>query len=696
MLAGLLAFPEADTKGFCAFFRSLPEGPGGAPVVRFFSRKEGAFHTVHGEAATWVAKALYRTSSALTQLGGGGGEGGAAPLPGCTLNRSLYEHALRSLLLDGAGPFAGPCSVELWEERRGTGWTRVKAGSPGRLGAWEEELFRASDQQDAPVLAAVRLLPSAGGGRTVGLAHLHATSRELGATAFADDDAFSQLEAALAQLGAKEVVLPAMPQGAAQQDARRVREALARAGCLVSELKAADFSPQEAERALRRLLKPAEPLEMHRALLEREAAAGALGGLIRFAELEAEAGAEGRYSLAHHDTGKHMRLDGAALRALHVLKERSGDAGGAADSFSLYTLLNRCRTPMGKRLLGRWLKQPLVCMDDINARLDCVEALAGDSQLREALRSAQLKSLPDVERLAHKLERRQASLQDLCRLYQASCALPLLADALSRHDGPHAEHLRARFAQPLADAHGPEQLAKFEALLEAAVDLERVPDEYLIVASYDAGLQELAEEKAVLEGEMDACWSDAATRLGCERDKVLKLESSSQHGWYFRLSKKEEGAVRAKLASGFTQLEARKDGVKFCSKQLRRCSEQRTELDRRYERQQKALVDRVVDVAASFADLFLATAALLGQLDVLASFADLTATAPAPYTRPLLHPKDSHTQIIRLVACRHPCVEAQGSAEFVPNDCLMTKGESWFQLITGMRLDSPHTHISRV
>ena len=46
-----------------------------------------------------------------------------------------------------------------------------------------------------------------------------------------------------------------------------------------------------------------------------------------------------------------------------------------------------------------------------------------------------------------------------------------------------------RYADQLAVAHDEEHLAKFEELLEAAVDLDRIPDEYLICASYDADLQ---------------------------------------------------------------------------------------------------------------------------------------------------------------------------------------------------------------
>lgn len=46
-----------------------------------------------------------------------------------------------------------------------------------------------------------------------------------------------------------------------------------------------------------------------------------------------------------------------------------------------------------------------------------------------------------------------------------------------------------RFASRLADAHNAEHLGKFEELLEAAIDLDRIPDEYLIAASYDPQLE---------------------------------------------------------------------------------------------------------------------------------------------------------------------------------------------------------------
>ena len=62
-------------------------------------------------------------------------------------------------------------------------------------------------------------------------------------------------------------------------------------------------------------------------------------------------------------------------------------------------------------------------------------------------------------------------------------------------NNPPPEHLQNRFAEPLARAHDGDHLAKFEALLEAAVDLERIPEEYLIAPDYSEPLQGLRDEK---------------------------------------------------------------------------------------------------------------------------------------------------------------------------------------------------------
>ena len=70
-------------------------------------------------------------------------------------------------------------------------------------------------------------------------------------------------------------------------------------------------------------------------------------GVLSFGELLADSSGHGRWNASLYDTGRFMRLDAAAQRALNVLKQR----GDANESASLYGLLNRARTAMAKRLL---------------------------------------------------------------------------------------------------------------------------------------------------------------------------------------------------------------------------------------------------------------------------------------------------------------------------------------------------------
>lgn len=82
-----------------------------------------------------------------------------------------------------------------------------REASPGKLGAFEDDLFRNAEMADVPVAAAI-ILGYPEGARTIGIAFCDAAGRALGACEYADDEYFCNTESVLVQLGAKEVVLP--------------------------------------------------------------------------------------------------------------------------------------------------------------------------------------------------------------------------------------------------------------------------------------------------------------------------------------------------------------------------------------------------------------------------------------------------------------------------------------------------------
>lgn len=87
-------------------------------------------------------------------------------------------------------------------------------------------------------------------------------------------------------------------------------------------------------------------------------AMGATAALISYMHLINDEANYSQYTLRHHDLSQYMKLDASALRALNLMPSLQ-DQGGNKNT-SLFGLLNRCKTSQGVRLLGQWLKQPLV------------------------------------------------------------------------------------------------------------------------------------------------------------------------------------------------------------------------------------------------------------------------------------------------------------------------------------------------
>jgi DNA mismatch repair protein MSH2 len=90
----------------------------------------------------------------------------------------------------------------------------------------------------------------------------------------------------------------------------------------------------------------------------------ALAALILYLSLLSDLSLQNQFRLHHHDLAQYMKLDASALKALNLMPNPQ-ELGGNKN-MSLFGLLNRCKTSQGQRLLGRWLKQPLVNLHEIS------------------------------------------------------------------------------------------------------------------------------------------------------------------------------------------------------------------------------------------------------------------------------------------------------------------------------------------
>ncbi|KAG0330295.1 MutS-like protein [Dissophora globulifera] len=681
--ASLKDRPEFDLDNqteqkYCSFLRGLPDRQ--ENCIRLFERSSGDFYSAHGEDAFFIAQNVYKTISVIKYLGGDVATG----VPSCTLSRTNCETFLRDALLNRQ------MRVEIWgaEPRKQNVWNIIKRASPGNLQDVEDLLFAHTDMAASPIVMAVKI-HTGGDHRTVGVCFADATVRELGIAEFIDNDLYSNFESLVIQLGVKECLLQA-DEGNKDYELTKLRTILQHCDIVITERKKADFAIKDVEQDFNRLLE--EDISIA-ALPEFElkSAMAASACVIKYLALLTDESNFGQYTLKNHDLSQYMKLDASALRALNLMP---GPQDGANKSMSLYGLLNKCRTTQGGRMLGQWLKQPLMDVQAIEKRQMMVEAFTLDLELRQNLQETHLKLIPDMHRLAKRFQRGVASLQDVVRAYQVVVRLPGLISTLASCEtgsSVHKEILDSEFTTPFEEYTN--NLQKLQELVETTIDLEAVDrHEYMIKAEFDQGLKVLQGKMESVKQTMEREHERVADELRMEVDKKLKMEDHQVYGWSFRLSRNDSSCLRNK--SSYIELTTQKNGVLFTTTKMRSASQSFSEASQAYERTQSSLAKEVISIVSTYCPVLEKLNTLVAQLDVLVSFAHVSVHAPVPFVKPRMTAMGRGDVVLK--EARHPCLEAQEEVTFIPNDVNLVRGKTEFLIITGPNMGGKSTYIRQI
>ncbi|HET8712822.1 MAG TPA: DNA mismatch repair protein MutS [Gemmatimonadales bacterium] len=481
-------------------------------------------------------------------------------------------------------------------------------------------------------------------GAAMGLAALDITTGELILEVVPADS----VEPALARYEARELVLP-------------VETSVAVPHATITSREAWEFDAELAREDLVRTYGLAS-LDGLGVSAEDAPAVGAAGALLRYAR-ELKPG--GLPHLAHPTIlrrGDVLPLDEMTRRNLELVEPLRAGAEGA----TLLETIDCTLTPMGGRLLRRWLLAPLVDPDAINARLDAVETLLQDGRGRARLREA-LDGVRDLERLAGRAALGRATPRELGALRDSIQRLPDVAGAhtlslpLDLLADVGAELARALVERP------PAQLDECDAIQPG---YDRELDD--LKATRDGGKQYIAGLQA-RERER--------TGIGS-----LKVGFNKVFGYYIEVTH----AHRERIPQNYERRQTLTGAERYVTPELKEYEAKVLGAEERIAAREAEVVDRLRRRVGAEIARVQASAAVLAQLDVWAALADVAERER--YVRPGITAEFA----LELEGSRHPVVERMMAREtFIPNDVRLDEAGRVI-LLTGPNMAGKSTLLRQV
>ncbi len=367
-------------------------------------------------------------------------------------------------------------------------------------------------------------------------------------------------------------------------------------------------------------------------------------------------------SLHTYTLDQFMALDEATRRALELVETmREGTVRG-----SLLWVLDKTLTPMGGRLLRKWLLQPLVDIPPIERRLDMVEAWYEDG-LRRAEARDLLRGLGDLERWTNRVLQGAAQPRDLVGLREALGRLPALRDLVTEVVmGLTPDHPLADLARRLDACEDVHDLL-VRAIAEEPPATTGHPG--LIAAGFSEELD--ATRRAATEGKT---WIANLERRERERTgiKNLKVGYNKVFGYYIEVTKPNLHLV----PDDYVRKQTLVNAERFITPELKEYESLVLNAQERIVELETRLFREVVAQVAQHAHRLLETARAVAELDVVLALAEVAVANN--YVRPRL----ADDREIHIRAGRHPVVELTQDAPFIPNDTHITP-EAPIHILTG-------------
>ncbi len=381
-------------------------------------------------------------------------------------------------------------------------------------------------------------------------------------------------------------------------------------------------------------------------------------------------------ALETYYTSSFMTLDPYTRRNLELFESgRSGSVKG-----SLLWVFDKTRSPMGGRLLRRWIGQPLLDITILQQRQQVIGELLSDALMQARLAEA-LKKTGDIERLINRVRQRIATPRDMVALATGLRAA-IAVRACLPGDAEQSMPALAHIMQQLADN------GDIITLIENAIVDEpplSTAEGGVIRPGFNSELDQI--KLASQEGQQ---WIAQMEQRERRRSGIsnLKVGYNKVSGYYIEVTNSNLNRVPA----DYIRKQTLSNGERYITPDLK---EYETLIlnaqDRSGKLEGELFAQLRADIAIHASEPILDTAHALAEIDVYLSLAEVAARHN--YCRPQLNEGDT----IHIVAGRHPVVEqAQAETPFIPNDTQLANHDAQILIITGPNMAGKSTYLRQV
>lgn len=364
------------------------------------------------------------------------------------------------------------------------------------------------------------------------------------------------------------------------------------------------------------------------------------------------------HSLVRIEEEKYMWVDGFTAANLEILRPNQ------PDGICLLDILDKTETPMGSRLLKRWVAFPLKDRVPIEKRLDCVEAFTNDSAIKSQV-SERLKSIADLERLASKISTQRINPRELLTLKRSLEEIPALVSSISQIKNQSLTEL-TQLINPCTQALS---IIENGVSDDAPINISKGS---VIADGYNSELDEL---RSLAFSGKDKLIEIQKRETEATGITSLKIGFNNVFGYYLEAT----NAHKEKIPDDWIRKQTLVNSERYITEELKEYEEKILGAEDKIKVIEARLYGEILQQLQPYVVSLQQNSNLIAQIDCLASFSVVSEE------NGYLRPRFSEENLVQIKEGRHPVIEKSlplGEG-YVPNDVYLNNKTQQILVITG-------------